>query len=528
MERTPRILILDKPVHRTAMIAALIFITFFPSLNNSFIWDDEAVVKINSELDRSDIFWLFNHDYYQVSKEMSYRPVVSLTHYFDRRAGPWGGHLFSMALHLFVVLALASLSRRILPSPAAELGAILFAVHPAWSEAIYVIGFREDLLCALFLLWTVILVLDARHFSAAVCFALALFSKEAAIPLPAFLLLMCRIPAFGHIKRSIPMLVLIEFVYLWIRFDVMQPPGKLEHVRWDWVAVQLDILVNYIRLFVFPSKLSIDHYVNPHLKPTFALAVMGVLIILVIGILTYFLRRRSSASWPIAWLIIFLAPVMNFVPIANPSAERYLYIPFQFLVAWIPHLVHKFSSHRRWAFGLILTVILLFAFRTHQRGYDFRDTRTLFLKEQSVNPHSFITAGGLGEQAYRDENFEEARKWLLHSLKEAPGFYSAKLWMGRVLMAEDRDTEAGEYFYQAYLDEPEDPLTILTLAAYFGQRGDTAGYLRLEEEAMKRPPDYPTVTSDLLKIYEEVRENYLRRKRSKEMEGGTANNTPFP
>lgn len=114
------------------------------------------------------------------------RPVAGL----DPRA--W--HLASLGLHLAVALLLYAMLARRVRRPAALVGAAFFAVHPALFAALYWIAAVTDPLAGLFALLTVAAWRHpgALRWTALPLFALALLSKESALPLPLALLALSR------------------------------------------------------------------------------------------------------------------------------------------------------------------------------------------------------------------------------------------------------------------------------------------------------------------------------------------------
>lgn len=124
-----------------------------------------------------------------------YRPLVTLSYALDaRRSGerPFGYRLTNLLLFAGCPLLLLALLRRLPLHPGVALGgALVFAVHPALTEAIAWIPGRNDTLLALFVLagWLLALRAFARpswwaRVGHLLCFGAALLSKEPAVALP--------------------------------------------------------------------------------------------------------------------------------------------------------------------------------------------------------------------------------------------------------------------------------------------------------------------------------------------------------
>ncbi len=172
------------------------------TLDNGFVWDDQLhVVGDPFASDATNLAVLFSREFWKgsASVEGSGRPVLLFSFLVDRAY--WGDvaggyHLTNILLHGAASAALAGFAAAALASPAAGAAAgLLFALHPAQSEAVCAIAFRGELLAALFGL---LALLARRRASsgnpawlapAAAGFALSLLSKENAVAWPALALL---------------------------------------------------------------------------------------------------------------------------------------------------------------------------------------------------------------------------------------------------------------------------------------------------------------------------------------------------
>lgn len=176
---------------------------YWGTLDNGFAWDDHLhVVGDPFVSDPTNIAHLLTADFWRgkLAIEGSGRPVLLASFLVDRAY--WsdlaaGYHLTNILLHASVAAALAALAAGLLASPVAgAVAGLLFALHPAQSEAVCSIAFRGELLAALFGL----LALLARRRAAAegglawlaasaAGFGLALLSKENAVAWPALAVL---------------------------------------------------------------------------------------------------------------------------------------------------------------------------------------------------------------------------------------------------------------------------------------------------------------------------------------------------
>lgn len=150
------------------------FISIFVYLNclqHSFVYDDESTVINNYFIRHWGNFPnLFTSKYFILSAELTYRPVVTLSYFFDYtlwHLNPLGYHLTNILLHavnsmLFFVFVFRVLKKR----TTALIAALFFSSFPLFSEVVNAVGFREDLLAFLFLILAFIFYLKAvsTHF----------------------------------------------------------------------------------------------------------------------------------------------------------------------------------------------------------------------------------------------------------------------------------------------------------------------------------------------------------------------------
>ena len=194
-----------------AVLIAAAFLVYANSLDNSFVWDDEALVLGNPAI-RSPVSVprLFTARLFpEIPGGNFYRPVQSLSYAIDYslwRLDPFGYHLTNILIHagnavLVYLLLLALTGRRDI----SFMTALLFAVHPASTEAVDYVSGRADLLAAFFMYlsllcsvaWERLSVRQGRHTAtrvflfliAVLSFVLALLTKEATVVLPLFVLL---------------------------------------------------------------------------------------------------------------------------------------------------------------------------------------------------------------------------------------------------------------------------------------------------------------------------------------------------
>ena len=160
---------ITKKLHLSILIFVIVCLSQFVylnSLSNQFVYDDEFTIVTNYFVKTWNNFpLLFNSDYFKLSGELSYRPVVTLSYFIDYtlwKLNPFGFHLTNTLLHTLNSVLLFFLLTRIFNCRTTSfIAALVFSCHPVLSEAVNAISYREDLLATTFFISSFILYIKA-------------------------------------------------------------------------------------------------------------------------------------------------------------------------------------------------------------------------------------------------------------------------------------------------------------------------------------------------------------------------------
>lgn len=340
------------------LIISVSIISYSNTLQNGFVWDDQKYLVESPFIHRWDnIFSLFTNDYFNLSWQEvdGHRPVMVASLIVDHAVWgltPVGHHLSNLLIHTVNALSFFYLLMMLLPGQKAVfIGAVLFAAHPIHSETVNAINFREDLLVTMFYILSLSFFIKGikakKRWSlwtlSILFYVLALFSKEMAVTLPAVVLLYlylyrCKYENYFQQRRYhfyifIVLCVLLTFLYIFFLRLVMAHQGmetSFETVRslpYRFFGTMV-IIGRYLYLFLFPFNLNADYDFDPFYDIDLKNAIIAVSVASLI-ILTIYktIFKKGGAAFFLAWFFITLIPVMNIIPIDNPIAERYLYLP---------------------------------------------------------------------------------------------------------------------------------------------------------------------------------------------------------
>ena len=358
---------MSKP--RAAILVFLLtFLIYSPLLSNQFVGDDNIIFGRNTfYASWKNIPRLFEKGYISNVREInfnskslydfgtgsvSYRPVSNLSYFIDHYifgSKPFGSHLINILIHCTNALLVYGIVELIFASPLfAVFASLLFSLHPIQSEAVAVMSYRADILAAMFALSSFYFwirfaqsgyVKRGYYLGSLSMCVLALFSKESAFTLPLIVLLYDKFlaaPKQGVKPQGIYYLgfILVLALHAYLYFFVF--PNVTLAFHWLGGSFTHHCLImgfiwfNYLINILLPWTVKVIP--GLYCPPAPALislttAVMLAFMVLLLTGLVYLWRHSKEAAFFLLWYLIFCLPVSNLIPIANPMASRFMYLP---------------------------------------------------------------------------------------------------------------------------------------------------------------------------------------------------------
>lgn len=452
--------------HKTGVIcifllAVLIAVTFYDTLNYGFVYDDNIQIIDNPWLTSfNNLYSIFTTHSFGFMEEptsaRSYRPVVFLiymTEYALFGLKPAGWHLFNIVLHALnsflvylIIMKLVSPDARLGTKsegkwtayvPAAS-GAALFAVHPAKSEAVSWVGCVPELSYTLFTLTAFYLYLKSDDYAgkrfapgalmslAGVCFLAALLSKETAIVLP-FIILTHDLTQSGikgflrklPVKRYLP-LATAGLVYFALRGNALGGEFAVTDrmygflTPWQYLLTAASFFAGYMKMLVFPVGNYPFQVFSPVLSLSEPRALFSIFTIILSAALFVTALRRPV--WAIAAIIILLPLIPAlYIPgmSRHPFSERYIYLPsagFSMAAALFfqrsVRLKHAMPPFRTIA-ALFVAISLLAAW-TWNKNRNWRDDVAVWRSSIAASPENYFAHYWLGLSYFKNDRLDEA------------------------------------------------------------------------------------------------------------------------
>jgi len=303
----------------------------------------------------------FLHALYNLDIAHWYRPLSSQTipSLFFGWFGlnPYGYHWVVFLLFFATTCVVFIFLRRLTASfVTAAAGTVFFSIHSINVYVTYDFAFAPELFYACFYLLSCIAYIrgaDSKHWYALsiLFFVLALMSKEAAVTLPANILLLNVLFSTGREKKDVlPFLGILTLYYLYIVRFLKVGAGDYA------VAFHKDILTRMQDSFVWAMDLALG-------RIRFVV-VCAALIVVAYAIASLFGVRRRYIIFGICWFVIALSPMLGIIGYFGPY---YLFLPLVGIAliageffGWLYQTISQF--HPKVAFASVLLGLAPFVF----------------------------------------------------------------------------------------------------------------------------------------------------------------------
>jgi tetratricopeptide (TPR) repeat protein len=404
-------------------VAALAAIAYLPSLAGVFHFDDYNVI----------VHYPTVHSWEALLERAGggVRPLLKASYTLNWTLGG-GFHLLNIAFHAMNAALLFLIGERLFGDRrAALIAALLFALHPAATEAVTYISGRSSSLMALFYLGALYAYLRGAHWSvSSLFFLLAVATRETAVTLPAALLLceLCRgqWPGWREILRrqGFHWALLLAggvFVLLNQRYFDLIAYGYGERGLADNLLTQVGGISYLILRLISLHGYNIDPALPTLTAWTPALVVQTLLLFSLFVLGAANLRARPWIAFGILWFFLQLTPTNSIVPRLDVANDRQLYLAcwglFLALCIQLRHLPV-------WMFTAMIAV---FAAASIVRQLDYRSEIALWESSVALAPWNARAHNNLGYAYQLAGRSEEARREYQAAVLFNPAHAKARL-----------------------------------------------------------------------------------------------------
>lgn len=524
-------IVMNKTVTKLCLLLfALSFLLYANTINHGFVLDDGDLI-LNNKLVSSGTqsipeILVTPYRYGTLKKDNDlYRPLslVMFTAEYELTSGkPMLSHVTNVLLFAICVVALFIFLIELLGESkiaVAFLAAILFAFHPIHTEVVANIKSRDELLCFLFgvcsLLFTILFMKRGNSlyiFGAVLFYFFALFSKETGITLLfifPLLFLFLKDSKKSKMATVIFSIITTAVLYLLLRQHVLTKYNANHSMNVDFIdnmivgsatesikiATSFFILGKYLQLLVFPHPLVCDYTFNSIPFTDFSNWFVLVTIVIYLGLLVFsiyllVLKNNKSIGFAILWYLSCISLFTNFIfPVGVPMAERFLFFPSVGYCLFASLLLEKrfLKEHNHlWKnyklIAVILSIITLYGFKTLTRNKDWKDNLTLFEKDIKTQPLNARLAYYYGTEltknavTYSDTNTQkkQLQKALINlhrAIEIYPEFELAYVQLASTYFKQKIDDSAIFYNLKALQLNDFNSLTHYNIAGvYFSQK----------------------------------------------------------
>lgn len=531
-----------------ALIYLAVLVAYLPSLDGTFLWDDDDNITESVPLRSLDGL---RRIWFEPGATQQYFPVLHTMWWFEYRAwgdDPRGYRVVNLLLHATAAALLARVLLR-LGIPGAWLAAALFALHPLCAESVAWITEGKNTLSLCFFLTSLLWYLRAErigdaspgavesdpheplprrvgfYFAALAAFAAAVLSKTNAVTLPAFLLVLFAWRNGRLTKRDwlgvAPMFVfgaVAAAIVVYVERTLLGARGA--EFDWPWserVLVAGRALWFYLGRLLWPYPLTFIYprwHIDPAeieqwLYPLSAVALPGVL---------WLLRKRIGGG-PLVATLYFggtLMPQLGLMPLYGQLfsyvADHWCYLsapgPIVLVAAYLTIAAQRMTAGAaaagethvaRSRVGTIAAVLLIAVLGalTHAQAKIYRDQESLWTDTLAKNPECWLAHHNLAVVRLDEERYVEAEAGIARALELHPQFKEAYTNQGLVAEKLGRLDDARRCYERALQIDPRHPYAHANLAKLLITTGKPAAAIEHLQAALEKKPDLPEARATL-------------------------------
>lgn len=507
-------------------IAVLVFVLYSPSINGSFVYDDNSYINGNfytQDFSSEGIQKIWSNNIFG-----NYNPITITSLALDYElfgANTTGYHIVNIILHLLTTILILFFVKELTGNYSIGIiTSFLFAIHPVHVESVSWISGRKDVLYTFFFMLSMLFYLKylkdkskANYFYILLFSILSCLSKAVAVVFPIVLIL---IDYLNHRKidkqsllEKVPFFVISIIIGL-IAIDAQSKEGALriqeQYSFIDKFFLSGYALSFYIEKLFLPMNLSANYPFPKTIDGIFPLYTYLIqFIFLTVAILFSYLKKFTRKyTFGVLFFVFTIAPVLQIVAVGNAiTADRFAYLSsfaFVLLIAWGIHYLFvknnnkRFGEFKKEVVPIFIIWIVFLGFTTYNRAKVWENEFTLFSDMIEKNPAVPFYYNNLGLAYFeKKKDYTKAKELFEKAISLKPNYSMAFNNLGNLYL----DTKRNQKAYESYLKAIKSDS--LNAVAY-----NNLGLLLSDRDDLKKAEYYLKKAVDIDKNYFEGLNNY--------------------
>jgi protein O-mannosyl-transferase len=527
----------------SAGIVVATLVAYEPIRHNGFVSYDDNLYITENPVIKSGITWQSLGQAFQPHYYM-WHPLTTFTNLLDCQLfglNPFWHHLVGLLFHIANALLLFWILVEMTGTtwPSAFVAAV-FALHPLQVESVAWAAERKTVLSGLFWLLTMAAYIRhvkrpgaGRYILLFLVYGLCIMTKPVVVTLPLALLLLDYWP-LGRVKcgchtegtdlvesppqkarwqkvsvgrliiEKIPLLALSAILSI-TTFIAQRHGGTVLPLAIMPLDLRIaNTFISYIRYIgkiIWPSRLAAFYPHTREFSP--AIVVMCTLLFVLLSILSIYIGRRRKYV-AVGWLLYVgtLVPVIGLVQAgAQAMADRYMYIPMVGLLiiaAWaVKDLIANRPRLRIVAAVLAIAVLSSAVILTRMQVRHWQNSITLFDYALKVTKNNWIAENSYGCALSKVGWLDEAVLHLRKAVLINPGFFDARINLGKVLLMQGNLSEAVARFNELLERKQSSAEVYYHLAVALSRQKKYDEAIKCFARAIELDPKYPYARSGM-------------------------------
>jgi tetratricopeptide (TPR) repeat protein len=497
------------------VLVALVAVTFWPTLRNGFIWDDDLLLYENSVIKSPDGL----RDLWFSIKPIDYFPITYTDFWFEWRLwgmNAMGYHVTNVLLHAINAVLLWRVLREILVTSASAVnvfdlawfGAALYALHPVNVATVAWIAERKNTMAMMFALLTAHCYLSAGddskrsqrlYIGSLVFFLLSLLSKTAGVMLPSVFLCIAwwkRGLTKRDIMRAVPFFAIafvMGLVTIWFqnhRAMAADFPNRPLLLRIAGVGPAIWFYIGKALLPINLSPVYPQWTIDPHALISYIphVCIAAVLVVL-------WVQQQRWGRGPFVTLAAFLLMLLPVVGLVNVNfhkfslvADHWQYFSLPVAAAAIVWAVAKIFANSTVRTTVLAVALVTFAALSWNQSTLYSTSR-MWRATLDKNPNSYVAANNLAEDLQERGELDEALKYFQRSLEIFPDYRHALMGEASVYLHMKKFNEAIPPLEELLKVQPDNFFVRFNVGSAYLFTGKPKPAIEQFRAALQIPPD---------------------------------------